>query len=121
MTHEAMNSDFSIIDKLVAFGIEAASTDGMVSGMNRMLSDMQVPGSMARNQSPGHNRVNRLWYVATDGRPNGPFDEKELLAFLLDRRINKDTLAWSAGMPQWQRVEDIPEILKLLMLLPPEL
>lgn len=114
MTHEAMNSDFSIIDKLVAFGIETASADGMVSGM-------QVPGSMARNQSPGHNRVNRLWYVATDGRPNGPFDEKELLAFLLDRRINKDTLAWSAGMPQWQRVEDIPEILRLLMLLPPKL
>ena len=115
-----MENDFSVIDRLVAFGIEASFASSLVSKMNDAMSGMKVPGAMA-NGIPADHEGGRLWYARIDGRTVGPMEEKEVMACLLEKRIGKDSFVWSHGMPQWKRVEEVPEILKLVMLLPPEL
>lgn len=115
-----MENDFSILDKLMAFGIEASFASSLVSKMNDAMSGMKVPGAMANGISIDYEG-GKLWYARIDGRTVGPIDEKEVMACLLEKRICKDSYVWSLGMPEWKRVEEVPEILKLVMFLPPEL
>ena len=37
------------------------------------------------------------------------------------KRVNKDTLAWMPGMVAWKPIEQVPEILKFVVLAPPAL
>lgn len=53
----------------------------------------------------------RSWYVATDGRQEGPFPETEIRAFVAAGRVTADTLVWSEGMANWQRAGDIPGLI----------
>ena len=115
-----MENDFSAIDKLVAFGIEAPFASNLVAKMNVVLSGMKVPGTMG-NDRLSYHESGKLWYARIDGKTVGPIDEKEVMSCLIERRIGKDSLVWSHGMSEWKRVEEVPEILKLVMLLPPEL
>lgn len=115
-----MNKDFSIIDRLVAFGIEASFATQMMSTMNGMISKMAIPGSVAGYRTTNKSE-DKAWFVRIDDKTVGPANEKDMMSYLLNRKIDKDTLVWSIGMPEWKRVEEVPEILKLLILLPPEL
>lgn len=115
-----MENDFSIIDKLVEFGAEAPFASRMTSTINDVLSEMKVPGSMADSDS-GNRSHKGLWYVSIDGKPVGPLDEKEIITCLNDKKIDRDSLAWSLGMSGWKRIDEIPDIMKLVNNLPPEL
>lgn len=115
-----MENDFSIIDKLVEFGAEAPFASRMTSTMNGVLSEMKVPGSTTGSDSCSRNQ-DRLWYVRIDGKPVGPLDEKEIIACLNGKKIDRDSLAWSPGMSGWKRIDEIPDIMKLVNTLPPEL
>ncbi|MHC4945420.1 MAG: DUF4339 domain-containing protein, partial [Planctomycetota bacterium] len=50
---------------------------------------------------------NGSWYLVIQGREEGPFPEKEIIAMLERKEINGDTYAWSEGMQDWQRAERI--------------
>ena len=106
-------NDFSSIEKLVEFGMELNIAQQMVASMNQTMHNMKVPGSM---ESPDKN-----WYIAIDGRPSGPYTEREVSSMLLDKKITIESLMWCNGMSAWRRAGDIPEILRLLTLLPPAL
>jgi hypothetical protein len=50
----------------------------------------------------------RSWYIASDGRQEGPFPETEIRAFIAAGRVTAETLVWSEGMTAWQRAGEIP-------------
>ncbi len=37
----------------------------------------------------------RSWYIASDGRQEGPFPETEIRAFIAAGRVTAETLVWS--------------------------
>ncbi|MGB8277213.1 MAG: DUF4339 domain-containing protein [Methylovirgula sp.] len=50
----------------------------------------------------------RSWFIASDGKQEGPFPEGQLSALIAAGRLTKDTLVWTDGMSGWQRAADIP-------------
>jgi hypothetical protein len=49
----------------------------------------------------------------------GPFSEHELSRLITEKKIVKETYIWKPGLPSWEIAEKLPEILKLVALVPP--
>lgn len=108
------NSFFSV-DRLVEFGMSMAVAQQMTQMMNKTMQEMYVPGAMNPMQPP----VPKAYHVVIDGQQAGPFNEQEMMKLITDRKITKDTLVWTPGMPAWQPIEKVPQVLRLVALTPP--
>jgi len=122
------DNNFYSIDRLLEFGMGMAVAQQMVNVMNQSMQGMYVPGTMNAVQSnpPLQPVVPSIitpdvFYVAINGTPVGPLQEKELAQLIMKGQVNKDTLAWMPGMSAWQAVQNISAILKIVALLPPPL
>ncbi|MCR4809054.1 MAG: DUF4339 domain-containing protein [Prevotella sp.] len=111
------DSNFFSLDRLVEFGMSASIAQQMVTSMNQQMQQMQYPGSLQNMPQPQPG----VYYVAIDGQPNGPLDEKELARLIYDRKVTKDTLCWLPGMAQWKPVSEVPAVLRIVALTPPPL
>src|SRR5436190_13041716 len=47
------------------------------------------------------------WYMAIGGHQVGPVSQQEIITNLQNGSIDADTLVFSAGMAQWQKVKDV--------------
>lgn len=110
-----MEHDFSAIDRLMEFGISMGVAQQMIGSMNTTMSSMQTPIAKLSQQPE------REWYVAKDGKPEGPYHESEIKRMLLEKAINKDTLVWCQGMSEWKQASEQSEIIKMITSLPPQL
>lgn len=114
-----MNQDngFFSVDRLVEFGLGMAMAQQMVQMFNQTISTMntQMPiygqNTMQQNLS--------IFYVGIEGKPVGPLHEFEIVQFHQAGKISKESLAWMPGMAQWQRIEEVPAILKVIAMVPP--
>jgi hypothetical protein len=50
----------------------------------------------------------RSWYCASGGQQQGPYPEAQLREFIARGNVTADTLVWTEGMTNWQRVGEIP-------------
>ena len=48
------------------------------------------------------------WYMAIGGHQVGPVTQQEIITNLQNGSIDAETLVFSAGMTQWQKVKDVP-------------
>ncbi|MEO7158837.1 MAG: TIGR00266 family protein [Vicinamibacterales bacterium] len=48
------------------------------------------------------------WYMAIGGHQVGPVAQQEIVANLQNGSIDAETLVFTAGMAQWQKVKDVP-------------
>lgn len=110
-------NNFYSIDRLVEFGMGMAMAQQMVGMMNQMMQQMHVPGSISTMPQPAPMKI----YVAVDGQPVGPMNENEFALMVTQRKVNKDTLVWTPGMQNWQPLEQVPNILKIVAMAPPPL
>lgn len=110
-----MNSDFYSIDRLMEFGLSLAISQQMINSMNQSMKQMHIPGSIMTMPAPN------VIFVAIDEKPVGPLSECEFIRLLSSGKVTKETLAWIPGMANWQKIEDTPEILKIVALTPPPL
>lgn len=108
------NDNFYSIDRLVEFGMGMAMAQQMVQTMNQTMNQMQTPGSISTIPQP-----NLCIYAAIDGKPVGPLTESEFSHLIIEKKVTKDTLGWMPGMLDWQPIEQIPAILKIVALAPP--
>lgn len=113
------NNDFFSLDKLVEFGLGLGIAQQMIAMMNQGMQSMYVPGSYMALNSPAQNPDNI--YVAENGKPVGPLSSLQFLELVNQKKVNKDTLAWIPGKQEWQKVEQLPELLKIIALSPPPL
>ena len=111
------DQSFFSIDRLVEFGLGMGLAQQMVGMMNRYMQQMYVPGSIQSMPKP----MSQVYYVAIDGRQVGPLNDSELSQLIVQKRVNKDTLAWVPGMLGWKPIEQVPAILKVIALTPPPL
>ena len=111
------NNNFFSVDRLVEFGLGLGVAQQMVGMMNQYMQSMYVPGSIQSMPNP----MPPIYYVAIDGQQVGPLNDSELSQLVIQKKINKDTLAWVPGMVSWKPIEQVPAILKVIALTPPPL
>lgn len=121
------NNSFFSIDRLVEFGMSMAMAQQMVQMMNQTMQNMYIPGTMnpmQQAQPPQSASVPQplplIYYAIIDNNSVGPLSETEVLKLIASKQITKDTYVWKPGMSEWQTVERTPEVLKLVLLVPPE-
>lgn len=111
-----MNDDnFFSINRLIEFGMGTAVAQQMVKSMNHALMNSQVPTSMSSIQPP----AGQTYFVVLDGKTAGPFSESELSRLIIDGRVVKTTYVWRPGLSNWQVVENVADVLRLVALCPP--
>ncbi|MFD1371219.1 SPFH domain-containing protein [Actinoplanes sichuanensis] len=79
-----------------------------------------VDGSAGQVQPPPLP-VTPQWYVGLDGSRRGPFDLGTLGVQVGSGAITRESLVWRAGMGQWARAADTPELAPLFADTPPPL
>jgi hypothetical protein len=90
----------------------------MVQMMNHAMTTMHVPGTGNPMQQPV--QAGRVYYAMLDGKQAGPFSETEVARLIGDKKIAKETYVWHPGLREWKTAENVPEILRLAALSPPE-
>jgi hypothetical protein len=110
-------NNFYSMDRLIEFGMGMAVSRQMIQMMNETMANVRVPGvhnPMAR-QMP-----ERIYYIILDGKQAGPFSETEMARLIADKKLSKETYIWHPGLTAWKTAENVPEILRLVALTPPE-
>lgn len=109
------DNSFYSIDKLVEFGLGMSMAQQMIQMMNQTMKQMYVPGSLRSMSCPQL----QSFYVVIDGKSVGPLTEGDFSRLVTDKKLTKDSLAWMPGMLDWQPIEKVPDILKIVALAPP--
>lgn len=111
-----MNEEsFFSIDRLVEFGMGLAVAQQMVQTMNQSMKNMYIPGAMNTMQPI----IQQSYYVIIDNQQSGPYSEQEIRNLIAQKKISIETYMWRPGLSAWEKVEKLPEILKLVALTPP--
>ncbi|MGI5488017.1 SPFH domain-containing protein [Microtetraspora malaysiensis] len=61
------------------------------------------------------------WYVAVDGRQQGPYDADALPGLVRSGELTRASLVWRAGMAAWTPADQVRELAPLLSSVPPPL
>lgn len=109
------DNNFYSMDKLVEFGMGVTIANQMATSMNQTLNQMTIPG--AGKAMPTQSEI--FYYAVLDGRQFGPYSLTELSRLIADKKIVKETYIWKPGMAQWDLVENVEEVLRLIALTPP--
>lgn len=61
------------------------------------------------------------YYVAVNGKQQGPYDEKTIRDFISNGWVQRDTLIWKDGMAEWTKISTLPLFDSLFVSTPPPL
>ncbi|WP_433500192.1 SPFH domain-containing protein [Sphaerimonospora sp. CA-214678] len=78
-----------------------------------------APGAGGPPPLPSEQRAQ--WYVAVDGRQQGPYETAALPDLAGTGALTRATLVWRTGMPGWLPAEQVPELTQVLAAVPPPL
>lgn len=107
---------FFSVDRLVEFGLSLTIAQQMIKSMNDSMSNMHIPGSMNSIKS----EQSAFYYAIIDGNQTGPFSSVELFRLINQKKIVKETYLWKPGLSNWEIAQNLPEVLKLVAMTPPE-
>lgn len=110
------NIDISM-DRLLEFGIEAAAAQQMIRNITLSNPYDFQHSPVAKNTGVYHQEM--IYYVLFEGKQAGPFSVSELSRLISEKKVVKETLVWRPGMAEWKKAEDVPDVLKLVALVPP--
>lgn len=78
-------------------------------------------GAQSAPPPPPLPMIPEAYYVAIDGRQDGPYGGTEIARLVLEKKVTARTMAWKAGTEGWKPTGEFPELLCLISLAPPEL
>ena len=111
-----MNDDnFYSMDKLIEFGMSISIASQMVKSMNQTLNQMASSGIIKTMPT----QLETVYYAVIDSKQAGPYSLTELSRLIADKKIVKETYIWKPGMSQWNLVENVDEVLRLVAVTPP--
>ena len=88
---------------------------------NQMGQAMGGAGAGAGSPPPIPGAAQASFFVAVGGQQKGPFTMDQLRDEVTAGRIQRGSLAWKAGMPQWTPAEQVAELKSLFENVPPPL
>jgi len=59
------------------------------------------------------------WHIAVAGETTGPFDAAQIRQMAAGGQFTGETLVWKAGMANWTKAGEVPELASLLAVVPP--
>ena len=92
---------------------------GIAMGANMMNSMSGAAAASAASAGPPPVPGAALYHVAQGQAQSGPFDMAALQQQASTGQINRNTLVWKNGMPQWAKAGDVPELSPLFANVPP--
>ena len=87
-------------------GQMGAAMNAGAAGMGASAAPPPLPAAMA-------------FHVAINGQQAGPFDMMALQAQASSGGLKRDSLVWKAGMAQWSKAGEVPELAALFTSMPP--
>jgi membrane protease subunit (stomatin/prohibitin family) len=91
---------------------------GMMGGMmGGITQNAMTPNAPPPPPPPQANTP--IFYVIVNGQQSGPFTLQQVQQGLNQGSVNKESLAWRNGLPQWIRLSEIPELAPLFAAAPP--
>jgi membrane protease subunit (stomatin/prohibitin family) len=90
----------------VAMGAQMMNTMSGVTGGGSAPVPPPLPGAAVFHIAVGQNQA-------------GPFDMNALQQQVASGTLNRNTLVWKAGLAQWVKAGDVPELLPLFSNVPP--
>lgn len=82
-------------------------------------TDQQICPTCGTNLN-GNNNSENLFFVSINNQNAGPYNIQQLRDLIQKGQLNKHTMVWKQGMPQWTMAESVIEISPLLQTtLPP--
>jgi membrane protease subunit (stomatin/prohibitin family) len=88
---------------------------GIAMGAQMMNSMTGAAGAAAPPPIPGA----AAFHVAVGQSQTGPFDLAALQAQTASGQLTRNSLVWKAGMAQWVKAGDVPELAPLFAAVPP--
>lgn len=108
-------------------GSDAASGIGLGLGiamaerLGKSLTNNNASTNQNNAQQPPALPQEKNYYVAVNGKQEGPFTLVEMKRKIDTNIINMESLVWSSGMAQWQKVSEVASIRGLINETPPPL
>ena len=90
---------------------------GLGVGVGNQMSN--VSGNLNTQNTPPPPPTATLYYVLINNEQNGPLNFDQLKQLIVDVRVNKQTMAWKAGMENWVLITEFPEVSNLFNQTPP--
>ena len=61
------------------------------------------------------------YFIAVNGQQQGPYDANAIMSYIAQGQIQRDTLIWKNGMPNWAQISTLPEFANSFGAVPPPL
>lgn len=84
-------------------------------------SPVAAANAGAQPAPPPLPAIPEVYYVAIDGKQDGPYGGTEIARLVLEKKVTAKTMVWKAGTEGWKPTEEFPELLCLISLVPPDL
>ncbi|MFC3896490.1 SPFH domain-containing protein [Lentzea rhizosphaerae] len=104
----------------VAARNQGGAGEGFGIGLGVALGQRAAGGGQ-QQVSPPPLPQGEQWFIGAGGRQLGPFDRGQLVQQVSGGALDRDTLVWKAGMPQWTPAGQVPEVAQLFAAIPPPL
>lgn len=75
--------------------------------------------SSATPPPPPSSQMPVTFFVLINNQQQGPYDARQMMQLVTSSQITRETLVWKAGMPQWDKIGNCPELQNLFASVPP--
>lgn len=118
MRDAAQNQGAGGTGAALGFGVGAGAAMGQMLGQAAQ-APVAAPAPAAAAPPPLPAAV--AYHVAIGGQQAGPYDMATLQSYVQSGQITRDTLVWKAGMAQWIKAANEPDLASLFGSVPPPL
>ncbi len=96
-----------------------SASEGIGMGMGFAVAREMSQGLNKQQASPPSIPVSVSYYIAIEGKQQGPFTEPQILQKIQAGDIHRKTLVWYAGLAEWTQAEQIAVFSDTFKHLPP--
>lgn len=105
----------------VGLGAGVAMGAQMMNALGGAMGGAAGAGGAPAGGPPPLPPGNRTYHVAVGQNQTGPFTVAMLQQQIANGNLTRDSLVWSAGMAQWSKASEVPEVAALFASTPPPL
>ena len=119
--HDAATTPNSAAGAGMGLGAGFAMGGNMFGQMGAAQAAANAGGAAAASAMPPPLPAAMAFHVAINGQQAGPFDMGTLQGQAGSGSLKRDSLVWKAGMAQWVKAGEVPELTALFASMPPPL
>ena len=82
---------------------------------------LSAHGGVSYRRPPPPIPQTTSYFIAVNGQQQGPYDANALMSYIAQGQIQRNTLVWKNGMPNWAPISTLPEFANAFGAVPPPL